>query len=315
MAKEQKMAEGILAALGGEGNIRRIGHCMTRLRILLSDDTKANFDQLKPADGVMGVVPDEAMQIVIRPGTVERVADEVSLMRGLGIGEESEQEDDDLRFEEKAAIKKEKIEQINRTPFKNFLRKIGNIFIPLIPGLVASGIINGGANFLKNADIGEGTTWMAILLVLGGSIFTFLAILVGWNTAKEFGGTPVLGAIAGMILFNPALEDITIYGEQLIVGRGGLFGVIFAAWLMAFVEQRIRRVIPAAVDIILTPLITVLIVGIFSLYAVMPVAGVLADGITSGLTSLIEVGGDRKSTRLNSSHVAISYAVFCLKEK
>src|SRR5690625_250385 len=27
------------------------------------------------------------------------------------------------------------------------------------------------------------------------------------------------------------------------------------------------------------------------------------------------VGGDRKSTRLNSSHVAISYAVFCLKKK
>src|SRR5699024_12680341 len=26
-------------------------------------------------------------------------------------------------------------------------------------------------------------------------------------------------------------------------------------------------------------------------------------------------GGDRKSTRLNSSHVSISYAVFCLKKK
>src|SRR5690554_7577930 len=27
------------------------------------------------------------------------------------------------------------------------------------------------------------------------------------------------------------------------------------------------------------------------------------------------MGGDRKSTRLNSSHVRISYAVFCLKKK
>src|SRR5699024_10943869 len=206
MAKEDTMAEGILAALGGEDNIRRNGHCMTRLRILLSDDSMAIFEKLKQVEGVMGVVPDETIQIVIGPGTVNRVAEEMSQMTGLGIGEESEPEVDDLTFEEKAAIKKENIKQKNRTPFKNFLRKIGNIFIPLIPGLVASGIINGGANFLKNADIGEGTTWMAILLVLGGSIFTFLAILVGWNTAKEFGGTPVLGAIAGMILFNPALE-------------------------------------------------------------------------------------------------------------
>src|SRR5207253_9942398 len=30
---------------------------------------------------------------------------------------------------------------------------------------------------------------------------------------------------------------------------------------------------------------------------------------------IVETNGDRKSTRLNSSHVAISYAVFCLKKK
>src|SRR5690625_6142949 len=37
----------------------------------------------------------------------------------------------------------------------------------------------------------------------------------------------------------------------------------------------------------------------------------------SGLTDSLEVVSvpDRKSTRLNSSHVAISYAVFCLKKK
>src|SRR5690554_7323360 len=29
----------------------------------------------------------------------------------------------------------------------------------------------------------------------------------------------------------------------------------------------------------------------------------------------LDQGGDRKSTRLNSSHVRISYAVFCLKKK
>src|SRR5690625_6185488 len=40
----------------------------------------------------------------------------------------------------------------------------------------------------------------------------------------------------------------------------------------------------------------------------------------SGVDAFVEVGTgrvlrDRKSTRLNSSHVAISYAVFCLKKK
>src|SRR5438132_12086752 len=31
--------------------------------------------------------------------------------------------------------------------------------------------------------------------------------------------------------------------------------------------------------------------------------------------SLVLIAGDRKSTRLNSSHTVISYAVFCLKKK
>src|SRR5699024_5721440 len=81
---------------------------------------------------------------------------------------------------------------------KKFLRRIGNIFIPLIPGLVASGIINGVANFLNVAGFGVGSTLMNILLLLGSSIFTYLAILVGWNTAQEFERTPVLGALVGM---------------------------------------------------------------------------------------------------------------------
>src|SRR5437870_10365980 len=39
------------------------------------------------------------------------------------------------------------------------------------------------------------------------------------------------------------------------------------------------------------------------------------DGDRSGQFHLGNHGADRKSTRLNSSHVAISYAVFCLKKK
>src|SRR5690625_6873719 len=37
--------------------------------------------------------------------------------------------------------------------------------------------------------------------------------------------------------------------------------------------------------------------------------------IVSTTPAAADFGVDRKSTRLNSSHVAISYAVFCLKEK
>ncbi|WP_210469985.1 PTS transporter subunit EIIC [Sporosarcina sp. 6E9] len=291
MKKEERMATDIFEHIGGKGNIQRLSHCMTRLRLQLKDDSKANIDALKKIDGVMGVIDDDTLQIVVGPGTVNRVAAEMSKVTGLAIGEEANPDDDDLTFSEKAARDNAKRKEKNKTPFKMLLRRIGNIFIPLIPGLVASGLLNGAANFAKNAEVDVTTSWMQILLVLGSGVFMYLMILVGWNTAKEFGGTPVLGAIAGATLFHPGLGDIVIYGEPLVSGRGGLFGVIFAAFLMTVVEKRVRRVMPAAVDIIFTPLLTLLIVGFFSLYAIMPVAGVLSDAITSGINSLLDVGG------------------------
>src|SRR5690348_17540037 len=44
--------------------------------------------------------------------------------------------------------------------------------------------------------------------------------------------------------------------------------------------------------------------------------GELAGALAAGRdTSLLQLAEDRKSTRLNSSHPSISYAVFCLKKK
>src|SRR5436309_9505151 len=45
-------------------------------------------------------------------------------------------------------------------------------------------------------------------------------------------------------------------------------------------------------------------------------APTLVDGLGAGISGVrIGIVRDRKSTRLNSSHVKISYAVFCLKKK
>src|SRR5690606_40819083 len=44
-------------------------------------------------------------------------------------------------------------------------------------------------------------------------------------------------------------------------------------------------------------------------------AGTPTTGFIDGEVTLDVSGADRKSTRLNSSHVKSSYAVFCLKKK
>lgn len=277
MKQERQMAVEILERLGGKENITRIAHCMTRLRVTLRDQQEADLEGLKNIEGVMGVIEDETLQIVVGPGVVNKVAAVLCELTGLNLGEVAEE---DLAVKKKA-----------QTPVKRLLRKIASIFIPLIPGLVASGMINGIANFAKNAGVDPTQTWMQLLLVIGGGLFTSLGILVGYNTAKEFGGTPVLGAIAGILVFNPALADIKLFGEALTPGRGGLFAVLLAAWLMTVIEKRVRKFVPNAVDIIVTPLVTVLIVCLFTLIVVQPVAGWLSLGIIGGIKALLALGG------------------------
>ncbi|MED4475436.1 PTS transporter subunit EIIC [Oceanobacillus caeni] len=286
MKKEEKLAREILEHVGGAENIRSFTHCMTRVRINLKEYEKADIKQLKQTNGVMGVVEDDTLQIVVGPGTVNKVSNHITSITGIKMGEALDVNEDNIAQMTKAGIKKK-----NNTPMKNLLRKIGSIFIPLIPGIVGSGIINGTVGFLKNSGVDDTLTWMQLLTVLGGSIFAYLAIVVAWNTAKEFGGTPVLGAIAGIITMNPALADITLFGNNLTPGYGGLIGAMFAAWLMVFFEKQFRKIIPNAVDIIFTPLLTILVVGLLTLVVVQPVAGVLSTGITSGINAVLSLGG------------------------
>ncbi|MCE7791689.1 PTS transporter subunit EIIC [Salipaludibacillus sp. CUR1] len=284
MKKEDVIVQGILDHTGGKDNIKRVAHCMTRLRLQFHDYEKVNISELKKVEGVMGVVEDETLQVIVGPGTVNRVAEKLSSLCGLTIGEVKDS--DHVAEDMKNSVKKK-----NNTPVKNFLKRIGSIFIPLIPALVASGLINGGASFAQNAGVDPETTWLQILLVIGGGIFAYLGILVGWNTAKEFGGTPALGAIAGILIINPALENITLFGEELVPGRGGLFAVLLAGWFMAFMEKRIRKMVPVSLDIIITPFLTVLIVGVSTIVVLQPVGGFIADGVTLGINSVLDVGG------------------------
>ncbi|WP_051529924.1 PTS transporter subunit EIIC [Anoxybacteroides tepidamans] len=286
MGKNARLASEIVEKLGGYQNIKGLTHCMTRLRVTPVDESKVDIDGLKKIDGVLGVVEQETLQIILGPGIVTRVAEEVSKLSGVDIESLNVNELTSLAEQTKADLKKK-----NATPFKLFLRKIASIFIPLIPAIVASGLIAGITNVIIRVGANPESTVISILNFIGWGLFSYLGIFVGINAAKEFGGTPALGGIAGILIINPALANITLFGEKLVPGRGGLVGVMLAAIFMAWIEKKVRRFVPAAVDIIITPAISVLITGIATLIVLQPVGGWISDLITKGLLSLIDTGG------------------------
>lgn len=255
---------------------------MTRLRVTPNNEEYVNKEAIKKMEGVLGFVEEETLQIILGPGKVTKVAEEFGQLI----------DSDEVNLKEKAKIKKSEINKKNSTPFKLFLRKISSIFIPLIPALVASGLITGITKGLTQAGLLAVDSQIAIILsVIGGGLFAYLGVLVGINAAKEFGGSPALGGVAGILIINPAVAGITLFGDALLPGRGGLIGVLLAAIFIALVEKKIRQYVPAAIDIIVTPTIALLVTGIVTYFVFMPVGGLISDGITKGLLAILDYGG------------------------
>ncbi|WP_088072009.1 PTS transporter subunit EIIC [Gottfriedia luciferensis] len=300
MDKYQRIASEIADAIGGTENVVSYTNCMTRLRVNVADRSLINEDQVKKINGVLGTVDDETYQIILGPGAVTKVAEQFGLLNNSSTGKKADASSDALK--EKGSDIKAELKKKNNTPFKNFLRKVGNIFIPLIPAFVGAGLIAGIASILSNnitAGNLDGATWSQYVTVLGvikNAIFAYLAIYVGINAAKEFGATPSLGGvIGGVTLLTGMLPEQPIKnifnGDPLAAGQGGIIGVLLAVYLLSLVEKQLRKIVPDSLDIIITPMIALLVVGLITIFFIMPFAGFISDNLIGAINWIIAKGG------------------------
>src|SRR5699024_10968054 len=193
----QKLAQSIVTHLGGEKNISNLTNCITRLRIDLKSRNNVDLEAIKQLEGVLSVIDQGAIQIVLGPGKVTKVANEIHESTTIDVDIEDENEDGefDVASDTKASYKAKQT-----SIFQQFFRHIGNIFVPIVPGLVASGLMLGIANLILNmAEAGMinqavlDSDWYMLLEAIGNLLFASLGVFVGINTAREFGGTMVLG--------------------------------------------------------------------------------------------------------------------------
>ncbi|MFZ5969057.1 MAG: PTS transporter subunit EIIC [Bacillota bacterium] len=281
--KVKKISEGILTGLGGEKNIQSITNCMTRVRVTLKDYAQYDKSKLEGSFGIMGVVKsNDQIQIVVGPGTASKVANMLSQITGV--------HETELEFGNSAAVK-EQVKAKYKAPMSDLLKKIANIFIPLIPAFIGSGLIMGINNIVKKFALISDANITGLLGIFSAAIFAYMAIMVGMNAAKEFGGSPAIGGLMAGILISPGLADIVLLGKNLVPGRGGIIAVLLVAIFASFVERKLRAMIPEALDLIVTPLLTVLVAGIAAVIVLQPVGGFISDSIGAVVTNAIEKGG------------------------
>ena len=293
MNENSKVAREIIAAAGGEDNIESVAHCATRLRIVVSDKEQIDQDAVEDIEKVKGAFYNSGQfQVILGTGTVNRIYEEV-----LKFG---------LEGKSKSEVKKEAGTRGNM--FQRAIRTFGDVFVPIIPILVATGLFMGlrglvvqeeilGLIGLSTDDISD--NFLLFTEVLTDTAFIFLPALVAWSTFRVFGGTPIIGMILGLMLVSPALpnawdvagggvEPIMFAGFIPVVGyQASVLPAFIAGILGAKLEKWIRDKVPEALDLIVTPFMTLLIMITLALFVIGPVfhalEGVILDATLSVL--------------------------------
>jgi PTS system sucrose-specific IIC component len=278
MSREESIAQKLIDNLGGPENIMALECCMTRLRVDPRDLGRVNQAALKKVEGVKGVIQTgNQVQIILGPGLAQKVTDAVAAIVKRGGG---------------AVTTVEAPKSSNPASTSDFLRKIANVFVPLLPAIIGAGMIIALSNVLQKTNLITpdtkvmGYPVVTILTILGNTIMGYLSILVGMNASKEWGGPASIGAVAGAVLIAPNLTQL-----GMTPGRGGLIGALIAGAFLGWLYKRIARHVPDSVSIIVTPLVTLLLGGLIVLFVLQPVGYYLSLWITEGAKGLLNLGG------------------------
>lgn len=312
----KSICEQILELIGGKENLKSFTNCMTRLRLNLIAPSMAKPNEIKALEGVLGIVPGEQLMVVLGPGHAQRAKEAMEALTGIKAGDVIT----DVNIDDIAKATHSKVKAKQTGKFQVFFKKIGNIFMPMLPAWIGCGLIGGVVNICKNANPDLLLNpWFALLAATAGLIGGMLHILTGYNASKEFGGTPVLGAVAAALMYSTALSGIAAKGDTPAVPLslpffnitfapqlGGILGVIFAAYVFTIVEKQIRKIVPAILEMFLAPTFTILIGGLITIIVVQPIAAVLTNGITYILVDVaLKKGGVLGGYVLSASYLPL----------
>ena len=288
-----KCAKEIFDTVGGRSNLVSAAHCATRLRLVTVDNSKIKMKKLENIDGVKGVFSNNGqLQLIIGTGTVNKVYDEFLKVSGMTAATKEEVK--------AAAVAKQPV-------FKRMIKALGDVFVPILPAIVASGLMMGLVEALGKAmPAFAGSDWYGILDLFSNTAFTFLPILIAVSAARVFGGNIFLGAVIGMIMIHPNLinawsvasmdaADIPVwhlfgFSIRQVGYQGHVIPVIIAVWIMCKLENWLHKHVPEMIDLFVTPLCTVLITGFLTIGLIGPVFSTAETYVLEFASWIITVG-------------------------
>lgn len=289
----KELAKEIVAKVGGMDNIKSYEHCATRLRLMLKDFDKVDDEAISDLPGVQGTnTANGQYQVILGPGKVNLVTNEVGKIVG----------------DERSEVREEKAEG---NIIQRLVKTLSDIFVPIIPAIVAAGLLMGINNILTSPFFNGRSQSIvelypqiadlaAMINVFSSAAFTFLPVLIGFSATKKFGGNPYLGAAMGMIMVHPELLNAYALGTTPasevpawnVLGfaipavgyQGTVLPVLAVAWILSKIENFLHDKTPIWLDNLTTPLLATLITSLITFTLVGPIMRNAGDALTAGIT-------------------------------
>ena len=293
----KEIAQQIINEIGTSENIVSAAHCATRLRLVIKSNERVNKEAIENIDGVKGVFfASGQLQIIFGTGVVNKVYEEFAQLTGQG------------------EVSKEELKQAasaNDNKFKKIIKTLGDVFVPIIPAIVAGGLMMGlteSINFCVNNGylaIDTSASWYVFLTMFSNAAYIFLPILIGFSSAKVFGGNQFLGAVIAMIMLHPDLQNawtvasegvlrnqsvwFGLYEIPMVAYQGHIIPIVIAVYIMSFIENKLHKIVPEMIDLFVTPLVTVFITGYLTLTLVGPVFVFLENSLLTGVQQIVQL--------------------------
>lgn len=281
----QDIAKKVIEALGGRENVNSVAHCATRLRVMVKDEGKINKEVIENLDKVQGAFFNSGQyQIIFGTGTVNKMYDEVV---ALGLPTSSKED-----------MKAEAAKQGNW--FQRAIRTFGDVFVPIIPVIVATGLFMGLRGLMNALGMTLPEDVTIYSQILTDTAFIILPGLVVWSTFRVFGGNPAVGIVLGMMLVSGSLPnawavasggEVTAMNFFGFIPVVGLQGSVLPAFIIGVVgakfEKALRKVVPDVLDLLVTPFVTLLVMSILGLFVIGPVFHVVENYILLGTKAIL----------------------------
>lgn len=288
MATDNKaIAEAVLKEVGGKENVRSVFHCVTRLRFVLADEGKANDDAIRAIKGVQGVVKQGGQYQVIIGTNVGKVADELSAISGLALGDE---------VRDDAAEKADLGGKAKHNIFNSFFKTISAAIIPFMGLMIASGMIKGILTLLTTIGLITTDSGTYMLLYAGAdALMYFMPIIIGFSAGKHFGANPYITAAIGAALVYPNIvsayndgAQLTFLGIPVVLTSyaNSVFPILLASWVASKVQKFWEKVLPDVIQMMFVPALTIIVMVPLSFLAIGPVMTLLSDGLAAGINGI-----------------------------